>query len=245
MHSIVKVDSKAGIEIFSIYLIRSPQHSTHCIRSLNYLLSVKTGLLLLHYALYNCTGWSVRGSGALWLLLGRSGSATVATTTKQVPGNSRRSCTSWRGWRWWSLSWWPRTIWGQSELDGSPVVAGATIDLWTGWRAEWGSRIGTQLSQWHLLIQNEFVSFLDVVSIQRFVGPFHFLGTRVLDRHLIAVIQFHVLSGHAKPLVQKALKLCNGLLQVDDFFPHTILLVTHFDLKILIKEDVLNDDAIS
>jgi len=80
MHSIVKVDSKAGIEIFSIYLIRSPQHSTHCIRSLNYLLSVKTGLLLLHYALYNCTGWSVRGSGALWLLLGRSGSATVATT---------------------------------------------------------------------------------------------------------------------------------------------------------------------
>jgi hypothetical protein len=53
------------------------------------------------------------------------------------------------------------------------------------------------------------------------------------------------LSGHAKPLVQKALKLCDGLLQVDDFFPHTILLVTHFDLKILIKEDVLNDDAIS
>ena len=67
----------------------------------------------------------------------------------------------------------------------------------------------------------------------------------MLDRHLIAVIQFHVLSGHAKPLVQKALELCDGLLQVDDFFAHTILLVTHFDLKISGKEDVLNDDAIS
>jgi len=99
MHRIVKVDSKAGIEIFSIYSIRSQQRWTHCIRSLNYLLSVKTGLLLLHYALYNCTGWSVRRSGALWPLFGRSGSTTVASTTKQVPGNSRRSCTSWRGWR--------------------------------------------------------------------------------------------------------------------------------------------------
>ena len=80
---------------------------------------------------------------------------------------------------------------------------------------------------------------MDVVGIQRFVGPFHFLRTRVLDSHLIAVIQFHVLSRHAKPLVQEALELCDGLLQVDDFFPNTILLVTHFDLKIYGKKETI------
>ena len=46
-------------------------------------------------------------------------------------------------------------------------------------------------------------------------------------------------------MVQEALELSDGLLQVDDFFPHTILLVTHFDLNFLDKGDVLNDNAIN
>lgn len=124
----------------------------------------------------------------------------------------------------------------QAELNGSSIRTRtvATIHFGTTWIWDCGiaSRIGSQFGERYFFIQDEPVTFLDIVGVQTFVGPFHFFGAGKFDQDLVAIIQFHVLGGHIEPLVELSFELSHSLVHTDHFFSDVVFFVTNFDLWI-------------
>ena len=150
---------------------------------------------------------------------------------KEVPRDS------WSWGCWLSLpssTSWRHTEWTHAKLNGCSILTRTTtINFGTGrWSSDTAtSRIGAQFGQRNLFVQNESIAFLHVVCVQRFVGPFHFFGSGMLDQNLIAVVEFHILYWYVEPLIQKTFKLSHGLIQIDDFFSYIVVFVTYFHLK--------------
>ena len=74
------------------------------------------------------------------------------------------------------------------------------------------------------------IPILNIVGIKAFVGPFHLFGAGELDHDLIAVVQPHVLRRNLEPLMKQRFELCHGLVEIDHFFSHVLLLVNDFHL---------------
>ena len=129
---------------------------------------------------------------------------------------------------------WVHPVRSQAELNGSSIRTRtvATIHFGTTWIWDCGiaSRIGSQFGERYFFIQDEPVTFLDIVGVQTFVGPFHFFRAGKFDQDLIAIIQFHILSGNIEPLIELSFELSHSLVHTDHFFSDIVFFVTNFDL---------------
>ena len=119
------------------------------------------------------------------------------------------------------------------KLDRGSIVARTSVNFWTISRCAErcpGARVRSQFGQRYFLIQDEMIPILNIVGIKAFVGPFHLFGSGELDHDLIAVVQPHVLRRNLEPLMKQRFELCHGLVEIDHFFSHVLLLVNDFHL---------------